>query len=212
MKKIITLVIAMYLVSSMSACGMRNKVDDVVTDIAESVTDMIENASGNKEPSKDNNSKVKSAEELLSKIWDGVDEDSRFAIGGGDSANITMDTPGRFDITNEEELDVTLAFPMSQMDKIDDAASMVHMMNANTFTGAAYHLKDGASADSFAADFKETIKNRRWMCGFPDCYTVIEADGYVITAFGAREQVENFKKSTEKTVSGARVIMTEDIS
>ena len=61
-------------------------------------------------------------------------------------------------------------------------------------------------------DFKETLKNRRWMCGFPDCFTVMESDGYVITAFGAREQVEMFKKSAEKALGNVRVIITEDIA
>ena len=216
MKKIISLIVCAYIITTMSSCGKGNKVEDVVTDIAESITDMVGNVTGKNDESDtkketDKGENKDSAESLLVAIWNSVEEDNRFAIAGGDSENPVMDAPGMFDITKEEELDVTLAFPMSQIGNIDDAASVVHMMNANTFTGAAYHLKNGASADTFAADFKETLKNRRWMCGFPDCFTVMEANGYVITAFGAREQVEMFKKSAEKTVKDTRVIITEDI-
>lgn len=217
MKKIISLIICAYIVTSMSSCGKGNKVEDVVTDIAESITDIVGSVTNNNnesdtEKESDKKENRDGAEGLLAAIWNSVEEDNRFAVGGGDSENPVMDAPGMFDITKEEELDVTLAFPMSQIGNIDDAASMVHMMNANTFTGAAYHLKNGTSADTFAADFKETIKNRKWMCGFPDCFTVMESDGYVITAFGAREQVEMFKKSAESTVKDLRVIITEDIA
>ncbi len=214
MKKLISLIVAAYMITSMSACSAKDKMEDVVTDIAESVTDMIGSVTGdeNKESDSTHSPAHKSAEELLTRIWENVDENDRFDIGGGDSKNITMDVPGTFDITNEEELDVTLAFPMTHMKNIDDAASIVHMMNANTFTGAAYHLKNGTSADTFAKDFKETVKNREWLLGMPECFTVIEADGYVITAFGGKDQVEMFTKSTEKTVNGAKVIMTEDIA
>ncbi|MBQ7117650.1 MAG: hypothetical protein IJN88_05510, partial [Clostridia bacterium] len=38
-------------------------------------------------------------------------EENKFPIGGGDSANLTMDAPGKFDIAATEELDVTLALP-----------------------------------------------------------------------------------------------------
>lgn len=217
MKKIISLIVCAYIITSMSSCGKGNKVEDVVTDIAESITDIVGNVTGKNEESdtkKETSNKESndSAESLLVAIWNSVEEENRFAIGGGDSENPVMDAPGMFDITKEEELDVTLAFPMSQIGNIDDAASVVHMMNANTFTGAAYHLKNGTSADTFAADFKETLKNRRWMCGFPDCFTVMESNGYVITAFGARDQVEMFKKSAEKAVKDVRVIITEDIA
>ena len=41
---------------------------------------------------------------------------------------------------------MTLGLPESEAANIDDAASMVHMMNANTFTGAAYRLKSGGSS------------------------------------------------------------------
>ncbi len=214
MKKLITLIVAAYMITSMSACSAKDKMDDMVTDIAESVTDMLDSVTGDSDTDSDNSHSHahKSAEELLTRIWDNVDENDRFDIGGGDSQNITMDVPGTFDITNGEELDVTLAFPMSHMDNIDDAASIVHMMNANTFTAAAYHLKNGTSADTFAEDFKETVKNREWAVGFPECFTVIEADGYVITLFGGKDQVETFTESTEKTVSDARVIVTEELS
>ena len=220
MRKLIIIAVALYMISSMASCGARDKVEDMTSDITDRITDIVGDITGDgeseseseKESDSDGGGEASSSESLLARVWDKVDEDSRFPIGGGDSANIINNRPGAFDISMTDELDVTLAFPMSQIGNIEDAASMVHMMNANTFTGAAYKLTGGASADTFAKDFKETIANRKWMCGFPDCFTVIEAEGHVITAFGGRTQVETFRDKAKETLKDARVIMTEDIA
>ncbi len=218
MRKIISLIIAVYLISSMASCGGRNKVEDMASDITEKITDIVGDMTGketDKESAKETDSdtaKGSSSEELLARVWDAIPEDDRPTIYGGDSANIINNRPGAFDISMTDELDVTLAFPMAHVGNIDDAASMVHMMNANTFTGSAYKLKNGVSADTFAADFKKTIGDRKWVCGFPECFTVIEAEGHVICAFGGRSLVETFRDSAKNTLSGARVIMTEDIA
>ena len=68
---------------------------------------------------------------------------------------------------------------------------MIHMMNANTFTGAAYHLTGDVSADEFADALKEGILAKQWICGMPDTLVVINVDGqYVIAAYGADDLVE----------------------
>ena len=155
---------------------------------------------------------IASCEDLLNQVWNTFAEDEKFAAMGGDMNNTVDGAAGSFDLSDTENLMYMLHIPEENIALMDEAASLIHMMNANTFTGAAYHLKNGTSADTFAADFKETLKNRRWMCGFPDCFTVMESNGYVITAFGARDQVEMFKKSAEKAVKDVRVIITEDIA
>ena len=80
--------------------------------------------------------------------------DDLFAMYGGDQANAVMDAPGKFDISKTQELELTLGLPPEQAGSVDDAASMVHLMNANTFTGAVYHLKDGTDKEAFAEAFK----------------------------------------------------------
>ena len=58
--------------------------------------------------------------------------DDLFAMYGGDQANAVMDAPGKFDISKTEELELTLGLPPEQAERVDDAASIVHLMNANT--------------------------------------------------------------------------------
>ena len=124
-----------------------------------------------------------------------------------------MDAPGKFDITKTEELNLVLGLPESEAANIEDAASMVHMMNANTFTGAAYRLKDGTDTEQFAEAVKDNILARQWMCGQPDTLVIIDAGGgYVVTAFGEAEIMELFKTNALSALTGAEVIVETPIA
>lgn len=145
--------------------------------------------------------------EVINTIWTNVDEASKFPVGGGDSANLVMDGPGKFDHTNKDELDVTLALPAALAEKIDDAASMVHMMNANQLTAGAFRLVDGTDAETFAKDYKANLDGRRWMCGFPEKFVVIGSGNYVVTAFGNGQNIDAFKAAATKNLENATILL-----
>ena len=88
---------------------------------------------------------VADATELLTNVWSSYEEADKFPIGGGDYDNIVMDAPGKYDVAKVEDLDAVLGLPQSAATMIDDAASMMHMMNANTFTAGAYHVMDASN-------------------------------------------------------------------
>ena len=229
MKKLIVLLLAASMTASLTACGgsstqgptAANTESSVESEIAsetpapeETVTESLsetETAAG--ETGTDSSESISSPEaDLLNSIYTSFAEDQKFPIGGGDSANLVMDAPGAFDITNVEELESSLGFPSSQAANIDGAASMIHMMNANTFTGAAYHLIDGADADAFAEAVKETVLAKQWICGMPDTLVILSADGYIITAYGNAELIENFKTTALSAISGSEVILETPIT
>lgn len=229
MKKLIVLLLAASMTASLTACGgsstqgstAANTESSVESEIAsetaapeETVTESLsetETATG--ETGTDSSESISSPEaDLLNSIYTSFAEDQKFPIGGGDSANLVMDAPGAFDITNVEELESSLGFPSSQAANIDGAASMIHMMNANTFTGAAYHLIDGADADAFAEAVKETVLAKQWICGMPDTLVILSADRYIITAYGNAELIENFKTTALSAVSGSEVILETPIT
>lgn len=229
MKKLIVLLLAASMTASLTACGgsstqgstAANTESSVESEIAsetaapeETVTESLsetETAAG--ETGTDSSESISSPEaDLLNSIYTSFAEDQKFPIGGGDSANLVMDAPGAFDITNVEELESSLGFPSSQAANIDGAASMIHMMNANTFTGAAYHLIGGADADAFAEAVKETVLAKQWICGMPDTLVILSADGYIITAYGNAELIENFKTTALSAISGSEVILETPIT
>ena len=59
----------------------------------------------------------------------------------------------------------------------------MHAMNANTFTGAAFHLTDAKTAETFAASLKDSITSTQWMCGIPDKTVLFVIDNNIIAAF-----------------------------
>ena len=187
MKKMITLALAAIMLLTMVACG----------------------------GSSDNGSaqggmEVESATALLETVWNSYADDEKFAVVGGDYDNFVDNAPGKFAHDNAEYMDGMLAIPADATAMVDDAASLMHMMNANTFTAGAFHLTDAANEEAFAAAAKENIMNRQWMCGFPEKVVIVSCgNGYVVTMFGHGDAVNPF--TAKLTELGGTVIVEENI-
>lgn len=155
---------------------------------------------------------AKDATEILTKVWGTYGDDEKFAAIGGDMENPVDNAPGVFNVSKAEDLDATLGFPQANVSDIDDAASIMHMMNANTFTGAAYHVTDAGNVETLASAIKDNIMARQWMCGFPDKMIVVQVgDDYLVTAFGNGEIMDNFLSKLTTEYSGAKVLFEEAI-
>ncbi|MBQ9936246.1 MAG: hypothetical protein IJO70_10405 [Lachnospiraceae bacterium] len=195
MKKLGILGLSMILVLSMTACGKDagegNTTADVTTEVAVEITDSLE---------------------IFTTVWGTYGDDEKFAIAGGDYNNSVMDAPGKFNVADVESLDAMLGLPADAAAYIDDAASMMHMMNANTFTAGAYHVADPANQQTFCDSLKNNIMNRQWMCGFPDTLIVVSiGDSYVVSAFGNAEIIENFKTKLTTEYPVAAVVYEESL-
>ena len=191
MKKATILLLAMSMLLSLTGCG--SKPDG--------------------EEQQGSESAYESALDVLKAVVDTYDQEELFSMYGGNQENPVMDAPGKFDVTKTEELSYVLGLPEAMASNIDDAASMVHMMNGNVFTGAAYRLKDGVDMNSFAEEAKTKILATQWMCGQPDTLVIIKVDGsYVITAYGAAETIETFKNNALSTLEGSEVIIETPIA
>lgn len=166
MKKFVSMMLSALLVLSLAACGSKD------------------NTSGDKPAA------PTSALNILETVWNTYDEDEKFAVAGGDfsETNAREDAPGVFDLKDRALVDSELGLPETAA--VDEAASLVHMMNANTFTAAAYHAT-GDTAE-LAQQLRDNIMQRQWMCGFPDKLVVAEVSEYVVTVFGADELVDTF--------------------
>lgn len=167
MKKIVSLVLAALLVLSLAACGDKNNAGDG-----------------------DKPAKPTSALNILETVWNTYGEDEKFAVVGGDfsEANTREDAPGVFDLKDRALVDSELGLPETAA--VDEAASLVHMMNANTFTAAAYHATD--DPDALAQQLRDNIMQRQWMCGFPDKLAVAVVGDYVTAVYGAEDLVDGF--------------------
>lgn len=199
MKKKIAILMCAVLMMTMIGCGGSKDAAD----------------GGNAE---ENNASVETVDvadsaELLTNVWNTYEEADKFPVGGGDYENMVMDTVGAFDVTKTEDLDSLLGMPASGAAMIDDAASMMHMMNANTFTCGAFHLKDASGQQAFADALKDNIMARQWMCGFPDTLLIVATgDDYVISAFGNAEIIETFKTKVLAQYDAAEVMYEESLT
>lgn len=148
---------------------------------------------------------------VLQVIADAYSEEDRFSMAGGDMEHAVMDAPGSFDISKKEELMTSLHLPEAWLDKIENCASMVHMMNANTFTAAAYKLKNGSDGNRFADDWMSELNNVQWVCGQPETVLVMQVDQYVITAFGADDLMQTFKKYAQSSISDLSILSEQPL-
>ncbi len=113
---------------------------------------------------------IGSALELLTTVWDSYAEDERFPAADGDyeETNSVMDAPGSFGLADTANADSMLGLPESAASQIDDAASLMHMMNANTFTCGSFHVTSADDVPAVADALQQNIMQRQWMCGFPE--------------------------------------------
>ncbi|MBQ4347518.1 MAG: hypothetical protein IJC39_03640 [Firmicutes bacterium] len=156
-----------------------------------------------------------SAESLLSKVWKSYGEEEKFHAIGGDESHMNEEGPGKYSIEDAEVLDSVLGFPSAEISKIDDAASLMHAMNQNTFTCAAFRFKNEKDIEGGIAALKRNILSRRWICGFPDSLVIAKAPGnYVIAVWGIDEgngTVSLFKQKLKSAVDGVQIAVDEEI-
>ena len=109
-----------------------------------------------------------SALEILETVWANYADEEKFpVIGGNIEANI-MDAPGSYDLTYAENMTWNLLVPADRIADVAEAASVIHMMNANTFTCGVFRLAEGVTAADFSAAMQGAIQNNQWLCGFPE--------------------------------------------
>ena len=151
--------------------------------------------------------------DILTTVWASYGDDEKFPAAGGDfdEANSVMDGPGRYGIQDTEALDSVFGLPASAAGQIDGAASLMHMMNANTFTCGAFHVSNADDVQAVADALKDNILQRQWMCGFPDKLVIIQIDDYVISAFGKQEPMDTFQSKPLAVYENASVLYDEPI-
>ena len=184
MKKFTALLLALVMVLGLCACGAKN---DATTDIPDSTT-------------------------LLSNVFAQYAEDEKFPVGGGSGESMVMDAPGAMDMSDAETVDFMVGLPVDSAAMVDDAASALHMMNANTFTAGCFRVTDSANVETVVKALQENIQARQWMCGIPEGLVIYTVGNYVVSAFGAQELLDVFTAHLTATFEGATQVVAEPIA
>ena len=153
-----------------------------------------------------------SALEVLENVWNLFGDDEKFPVMGGDFEASVMDAPAVWNSDLLVDLSYSLQLPEAEMAKVADAATMIHMMNANTFTSAVLHLNEGEDVAAFAASAKESIMAAQWMCGFPEKLVIADMGGnYLLIAYGLNDAINPFEAKLAEAYANANVICSEAI-
>ena len=149
---------------------------------------------------------------ILNAIWNTYSDEEKFPAAGGDSEHAVDGAPGSFDASNADSLSYQLTFPADDASLIDSAASLVHMMNLNTFTCGAFHVADANNVARLADDLRTTIQAKRWMCGFPDKLVIVTVGQSVLSVYGNEELVNTFRDKLLTSYSAAAAVYDEAIN
>ena len=148
---------------------------------------------------------------ILNAIWNTYSDDEKFPAAGGDSEHAVDSAPGSFDVSNTDSLSYLLTFPADDASLIDSAASLVHMMNMNTFTCGAFHVADANNVTKLADDLHTTIQAKHWMCGFPDKLVIVTVGQSVFSVYGNEELVNTFRDKLLASYPTATAVYDEAI-
>ena len=194
MKKILAFILAAVMVLSLAACADKGS------------------EGGATSPSGAQTDQPKSALEILEKVWSKYSTDEKFPATGGSEKHMKEDKPGKFDVSDAEALDFELGFPKANASEIDDAASLMHMLNQNNFSCGVYHVKDSGNVETLAGKIKENILARQWLCGFPEKLVILTVGDYIVSVFGAGELTDTFVAKLSAEYSSAKQLFDVPIA
>ena len=219
MKKIVSLILAGVMALSLAACGgdkpAETNAPETTAPIETTVVPETTVAPETTAPEAETQAPAASTGSLtvLENIWNLYGEDEKFAVIGGNMESPVDGAPGNYDMAYAENLTWNLLVPEDQIANIDEAATMIHMMNANTFTSGVVHLVEGTDAEAFANTMRDAIQNNQWMCGFPETLTVAVLEGgYVLIAFGVNDAMNPFMTHFEEAFANPTMLINEAIA
>lgn len=197
MKKILSLLLAVVLVASLAACGS------------------TQNEEKMEAPA--------SSLEILEKIWNDFPEEERFPVEGGDAAShlaqlekdenyVPAAGPGKFSLTETEDMATLMLVPQAEQSKVTDAATMYNPMMRNNFSCGVYRVgKD--NVQSFAQAMKTNVSENQWMCGMPEGLRIVTfAEEYVLVLWGTGAAVDPFMTHLKAVYPGAKIVTEETFS
>lgn len=149
---------------------------------------------------------------ILNKIWSEFADTERFAAYGGTIAHAVDDGPGDLDVTDTEELTNHYLLPEELLTQVEEGASLVHLMNSNIFTCAAFRLKDGSDLPAAAKALRDNLQRTHWICGQPDRLLIARVEGQLLMAFGSGGNMEAFRTHLGTAFPGGEVLYDEAVT
>ncbi len=218
MKKLIAILLAVLMLASFAACTANEDptepatdesvTDEIVTD--EIVTDLVSDGNVSEEITDEVAADDSAAVAALSAVWNEVvaDEALITAFGATSAEEVAgyFMAPAAFDMSDAEFVSATFQISADNAANVEEIAYVMHMMNANNLTAAAFVLAEGTDAAAFADGLKTDIAAAQWICGAPEQVVIAEVDGIVVSAFGGADVINAFNT----VLSANGTVLVED--
>ena len=223
MKKLITVFLALVMVLSLLAgCRGGGNATTEQTESTGQTKPSVSTQPSNQpseestEPSQEGSEPLGTADtssaRILSTIWTQYDVNERFASYGGTVEHSVSDAPGDLDMNNTEEITAKYLLPVEQLAMVENGASLVHLMNSNIFTAAAFSMKEGTDVKAAAKALRDNIQKTQWICGQPDWMLIAQVEGHLLMAFGAKENMDTFRQKLSAAFENAGILYDEAVS
>ena len=207
MKKLIAMMLALAVVASFAACGAKNETEDkentTNTTVPEEGISIEENIGGTLANTGDYHPQISgdsTALDLLDPIWMGLGGEHQPAAYGGHFSEEYTSGPATYELTYVDDLAATLLLPTDKLDSIEDAATVVHMLNANSMTVGVVKLKEGTDVQAFADATADRIVNNRWMCGFPERMAIVQIhENFLFIGYGLFDMIDPMVENMDQS-------------
>lgn len=193
MKKLICALLALTLTLALTACGTTAP-EQTQTPTAEPTEPGLV---------------IEGTDKLLSTIWADMGEEEKYYVGGGDSEHAVENDAGL--VTDADYMTYNLHLPEDLHSQVTEVASLVHGMNLNSMTAAAYRLTEGADAAAFAKELRAAIQSTQWMCGFPERLYIASVADCVLVVYGLTDNVTSIEGHFARLYPSAEELYAEPL-
>lgn len=200
MKKIVSVMMALAMLLSLTACGGNAAQETVGVETPASALEVLENT------------------------WAKFPEEEKFAIYGGsmethnakmleDEFYLPASQPETYDMAYAEGLSYSLYIPAESVASVEEAATMTHMMNANTFSAGVIRLSADADVKALGDTMKDVLMNNMWICGTPEQLLIAVFGGnYMLISFGVNDAMNPFVTHFTEAYPAAQILYNEPIT
>ena len=211
MKKLIALILALTVVMSLAACGVKDNTETTGA-ATQATTEATTEATGDATEGDVAAPEGHASTQVMTNIWNSMDESKKFFAMGGDMENMVDNAPGNYSL-DDEGISTVLYVPVDQIANIDEASSLMHGMMANNFTCGAFRLAEGTDAKAFAEAMHKSITEQHFLCGAPEAvFVATVGDEYVVAAYGLKDLLDTLQSKLSAAYPGAQVVYSKIIA
>lgn len=146
--------------------------------------------------------------EILDKIWAEYGPQERFAVYGGVATEPVVGAAGALEM---DRMQVWAAqYHIREPEAVCQGAALSHLLSERLFTCTVFRLRDAKKLQSLAAIWRQGLQEDVWISGPPERLLLVKLrPGYLLQAYGAKEQMERLQQKLHCVYPKAEVVYSE---